>query len=108
MNKDAYDLFNKADKELNSVYQKILSEYKTDSLFVENLKISQRIWIKLRDADLEMKFPADNKQSKYGNVYSMCASLFLKELTEERTEKLRVWLNGIEEGNVCSGSVKIY
>lgn len=53
-----------------------------------------------------MKFLAENKQPKYGSVYPMCAALFLKELTEERTEKLRVWLNGIEEGDVCSGSVK--
>lgn len=33
--------------------------------------------------------------------------LILKELTEERTEKLKVWLNGIEEGDMCIGSVKL-
>jgi hypothetical protein len=53
-----------------------------------------------------MKFPAENKQTVYGSVYPMCVSFFLKELTEERIEKLNVWINGIEEGNVCSGSVK--
>ena len=54
-----------------------------------------------------MKFPAENKQAEYGSVYSMCASEFLKELTEERIEKLQVWLKGIEEEEICSGSVKI-
>ena len=43
---------------------------------------------------MEMKFPAENRQVEYGTIYPMCVSLFL-ELTEERIEKLRVWLNGI-------------
>ena len=54
-----------------------------------------------------MKFPAENKQLEYGSVYPMCYSLFLKEMTEERTKKLRVWLTGIKEGDICSGSVKM-
>ena len=54
-----------------------------------------------------MKFPAKNKRGQYGSVYPMCVSYFLKELTEERTEKLKVWLIGIEEGDVCTGSVKM-
>ncbi|WP_083811811.1 lysozyme inhibitor LprI family protein [Dokdonia sp. 4H-3-7-5] len=106
MNKNANKEYRKADKELNIVYQKILSEYQLDSFFIDRLKKTQRIWNSYRDAELEMKFPADNKQAEYGSVYPMCVSLFLKELTVERTEKLRVWLNGIEEGNMWSGSVK--
>jgi hypothetical protein len=31
----------------------------------------------------------------------------LKELTEERIKKLSIWLVGIQEGDVCNGSVKI-
>jgi len=53
-----------------------------------------------------MKFPGKNKQVEYGSIYPMCVSIYLKELTEDRTDKLRVWLNGIEEGDMCSGSVK--
>jgi len=99
--------YKKADIELNDVYKKILTEYKTDSIFIDRVKKTQRIWISYRDAELEMKFPAENKQAEYGSVYSMCASEFLKELTEERIEKLQVWLKGIEEEEICSGSVKI-
>jgi uncharacterized protein YecT (DUF1311 family) len=106
MHKEASEGYKKSDIELNSVYQKILTEYKSDSTFIDRLKKTQRIWIAYRDSELEMKFPAENKQAEYGSFYPMCVSLFLKELTEERTEKLRVWLNGIEEGDMCSGSVK--
>ncbi|WP_024769493.1 lysozyme inhibitor LprI family protein [Aquimarina macrocephali] len=107
MNKDANNEYQKADIELNEVYQNILTEYKSDTIFIDRLKKTQRIWISYRDAELEMKFPVKNKQTEYGSVYPMCVSYFLKELTEERIEKLKVWLIGVEEGDVCSGSVKI-
>jgi uncharacterized protein YecT (DUF1311 family) len=106
MNKEASQEYREAAIELNNVYQKILTEYKSDSVFIDRLKKVQDIWILYLNAALEMKFPADNKQIEYGSVYPMCVSIFLKELTEERTEKLNVWLHGIDEGDTCSGSVK--
>tara|TARA_R110001632_G_scaffold221815_1_gene352579 strand:+ start:9543 stop:9869 length:327 start_codon:yes stop_codon:yes gene_type:complete len=106
MNKEANKEYQKADIELNNVYQKILTEYKSDSIFIDRLRKTQRIWISYRDAELEMKFPAEYKQAEYGSVYPMCISYFIKELTEERIEKLKIWLAGIEEGDICSGSVK--
>ncbi len=108
MNKNANIEYIKADVELNDVYQKILTEYKSDSIFITKLKKAQTIWISYRDAELEMKFPAENKQLEYGSVYPMCVSVFLKKLTEERTEKLKDWINGIVEGETCSGSIKTY
>jgi hypothetical protein len=39
MNEAEHKNFHKADKELNQVYQKILSEYKADSAFILNLKV---------------------------------------------------------------------
>lgn len=107
LNEDAKTEYEKADTELNSVYKNILTQYKMDTIFIDRLKKAQRIWIKYRDAELEMKYPTDNKQLVYGSVYPMCVSLFLKELTEQRTERLKIWLNGIQEGEVCIGSVKM-
>jgi hypothetical protein len=37
----------------------------------------------------------------------MCLSNYKKELTDERIRKLKIWLIGIDEGDACSGSVKI-
>jgi len=105
MNKDAYAALNEADKKLNEVYQKILIEYKEDVTFVKSLKNVQRIWIQFRDAELEMKYP-NYTDSYYGLSYPMCSAIYLKELTEERTDKLTIWLKGIEEVDMCSGSIK--
>jgi len=107
MNRDAKSEYLKADNELNEVYKKICAEYKSDTIFSKSLIKAQRIWLKYRDAELEMRFPAQDTQLEYGSVYPMCASIFLKKITNERIEKLRTWLNGIEEGEVCKGSVKI-
>ena len=99
---DSYQL---ADKELNKVYQRILNEYQTDTLFIENLKASQRIWVKFRDAELKVKYP-ESEPGYYGSVYPMCVSIYLEKLTRERIRTLKIWLEGIEEGDVCSGSVR--
>ncbi|WP_394366691.1 lysozyme inhibitor LprI family protein [Psychroflexus gondwanensis] len=46
-----------------------MTEYKSEPIFIERLKNAQRVWISCRDAELEMKFPAENKQLEYGSVY---------------------------------------
>ena len=105
MNKEAYTLFNNADDELNEVYQKILAEYKTDTLFIENLKASQRIWIKFRDAELKMKFP-EYSDRIYGSIHPTCRAFYLLELTKTRIETLKEWIVGIDGLDACNGSVK--
>lgn len=106
MNGEAYNNYKKADKELNNIYQKILTEYQTDTAFIKNLRISQRIWITFRDAELKMKYP-DREQGYYGSVQPMCESDYLAQLTSDRVKTLKIWTEGIEEGDVCVGSVKI-
>lgn len=99
---DSYQL---ADKELNIVYQRILNEYQTDTLFIENLKASQRIWVTFRDAELKVKYP-ESEPGYYGSIYPVCVSNYLEGLTRERIKTLKIWLEGIEEGDVCAGSVR--
>ncbi len=106
INQTATEQYSLADEELNSVYSQILTEYKNDSIFIEKLKISQRLWIKFRDAELDMKFPEANKRLNYGSIYSMCSADYLTELTKQRTKKLKEWLEPIPEGDGCSGSIK--
>lgn len=104
-NKTFGDSYKKADKELNEVYKTILTNYKYDTLFIENLKKSQRIWITFRDAELKVKYP-ETEPGYYGSVYPMCVSTYLEQLTRERIKTLNQWIEGIEEGDVCAGSVK--
>lgn len=105
MNTDAANEYKKADAELNSVYKQILKKYASDTAFIKNLKAAQRLWIQFRDAEMKMKYPAD--RSEYGSVFPMCYSLYMTELTNTRTATLKIWLEGIEEGDVCSGSVQV-
>ncbi|PCJ64883.1 MAG: hypothetical protein COA58_11460 [Bacteroidetes bacterium] len=105
MNQEAYAEFSTSDKQLNDIYKTILSEYKTDSIFIENLKKSQRIWIQFRDAEMEMKYPNYSDQ-RYGSIHPICRAFYLKELTDKRTNTLKKWVAGMEEGDACNGSVK--
>ena len=100
INMEAGDAYSKVDKELNDIYQKILSKYKSDTVFIKNLKKSQNIWIKFRDAELRVEFPERQSVAYYGSNQSTCESNFLKQLTIERIERLKEILNiGINNGD---------
>jgi len=107
MNQCAIESYRKADAELNRIYLKIKALYKDDKLFLEKLKTAQQAWIKLRDADLSLKFPHREKPNYYGSVFPMCEAIFETKLTLERIRFLKQWLTGAEEGDVCSGSQMI-
>jgi len=106
LNQTADEAYVKADKDLNNVYQLILKNYSSDTVFIKNLKSSQRIWIAFRDAELKMKYP-EREAGYYGSIQPMCVSNFLEQLTRQRISTLQVWLDGTEEGDPCSGSVKV-
>ena len=106
LNEKAHKDLLKANKELNDVYKKILQEYNFDTLFIKNFKAAQKLWLQLRDAEMKAKFPHANDGS-YGSVFPMCWSMELQSLTEQRTKDIKIWLDGVEEGDVCNGSVKV-
>jgi uncharacterized protein YecT (DUF1311 family) len=96
--------FKKADKELNVVYQKILTKYAKNTEFIKALRESERLWVKFRSAEIIMRFPRmDTKY--YGSVYPMCANVIAEEITKKRIAELKQWLKPVEDGEVCSGSI---
>ncbi len=95
-----------ADREMNRVYAAVLSKYAKDMAFIAKLKAAQRAWLVFRNAEVAATYP-DPDPSTYGSVYPECVRLTATELTKLRTEQLKVWLKGTEEGDVCSGSVHI-
>ena len=107
LNEEADREYTKANDELNNVYQQILYDYKIDTVFTQKLVIAQRLWLKFRDAHIASIFPAYEKQREYGTVYPMCNLILLTSITKERTAQLKLWLDGIEQGDVCSGSIKV-
>ena len=105
LNQEAQKKYKKTEVEINYVYQQILKEYSSDVVFIKNLRTAQRLWIQFRDAEMKAKFP-EKSAGYYGSVQPLCWSTYLTELTEERIAKLKIWLTGIEEGDICAGSVK--
>jgi len=103
MNQVACDSANKADKELNQVFQKILKDYKEDTVFIKNIKAAQLQWIKLRDADLKAIYTPGEF---YGSVEPMCRCFILESKTKERIKFLKTWTEGTVEGDACTGTRK--
>jgi len=105
MNTKAKAKYEKVDKGLNQVYQKLLQDYKSDTVFIKSMKEAQRQWIKFRDAQVKMKYPP--YQDADESVLPMCRNYYLTELTNNRIKELKQWIDGVEEGDVCSGSIKL-
>ncbi len=105
MNTKAKTEYETVDKELNQVYQKLLQDYKSDSVFIRNMKEAQRQWVKFRDSQVKMKYPIYPNANE--SVLPMCKYYYLEELTSNRVKELKQWTDGVEEGDVCSGSIKL-
>ncbi len=104
LNEQACGEYKKADAEMNRVYELIRRDYRGDRLFLAALRKAQLAWIRYRDAHVESIFPGD--RSQYGSINPMCRCGELAEMTKARTTILNRWVEGIEEGDVCAGSVK--
>jgi uncharacterized protein YecT (DUF1311 family) len=84
---DGYTYFKNSDKKLNYIYQELIVTSQSDTTFIKNLRVSQRIWIKFRDAQLTLMFPEHASIEKM-NLLSSNELLYLAHLTEDRTKVL--------------------
>ena len=105
MNEAEAKKFSIAENEMNQVIRRVQSEYKTDTVFLENFQESQDLWMKFRDAEMKTIFP-EREAGYYGSVHPMCWSIYKTKLTEEMIKKLRFWLTEYIEGDVCTTSQK--
>lgn len=94
--------FQRADKDLNTTYQRIRSEYAGDALFLKKLEAAQRAWIGFRDAAVLSLHPVRD-----GSVATLCECTERERLTRARTRELQRWIEGIEEGDVCRGTIRM-
>ncbi|WP_272992108.1 lysozyme inhibitor LprI family protein [Porticoccus hydrocarbonoclasticus] len=95
-----------AKRKLVNVLEKIRHAYKSASPdFLTKLDVSQKAWEESLEADMEMKYPLEDKRLQYGSVYPMCASGFESRLVLARVEFLKEWLKGHQDGDICSGSI---
>ena len=94
MNQCAYEDFKKADKELNSVYKKLRAKNKNDKTYLQNLKASQRLWIKFRDAELDLIFTCESGDMRmcFGSMYPLLLNSEKAAITEQRVKSLKSYL----------------
>jgi len=106
MNNRSGDGTKKAERKMDDVYKKILKIYAKDTLFVKNLKLSQKLWLQYSNAQLKAMFP-DYGPGYYGSMHAMCVATYSKKLAEQRMHELELWLIGNEEEDGCDGSIKM-
>ena len=99
--------YKKSDAQLNKLYQKILVEYRKDKLFISKFRIAQRTWVAFRNAHVQEIFPEPDLVRAYGTINLPCRCEAMNELTQTRIQQLKKWVDGVEEGEVCAGSIKI-
>lgn len=102
MNLQTCNELKEADKQLNIVYNDIVVKYKDESGFATRLRNAQNAWIKQRDLELDLMY---NPEENYGTITGTCVCSYATQLTNERTKALKVYLNGAQDGNVCTGSI---
>lgn len=102
MVKSAQADYVKADKKLNQVYNRIQLAYKGDRAFLKDLKQAQLAWIAFRDKQVALRYP---NRADMGSATPMCRFSYIQQLTEQRIAELQQWLDGIPEGDVCTGTI---
>lgn len=101
MDKCFCEQYQKADAELNRVYQQLLAAGASNPVFIDKLKAAQRAWVVFRDAQLGAIYPiTDNPKVQYGSVFPMCYCAAQEDLTVERTKQLKRMLAN-KDDDIC-------
>lgn len=106
LNREVCDAYQAADESLDAAYRRILLEYQDDDVFLEKFEEAQNAWAAYRDARLAALYPEEDKQMAYGSIFPLCRCSALLEMTEVRMQDLMKWIEGIEEGDPCIGSIR--
>ena len=99
LNEASRESYEKADAQLNRIYNRILNDHAGDKNFVEKLKAAERAWIIFRDAQVNSIFYGDEQTR--GSMHPTCNCMVLKQLTDDRIEMLRDLAAG--RADMCSG-----
>src|SRR3989304_2046374 len=97
-------IFEKSDKRLNDIYQMRLVAKRSDTLFIRNLRTSERAWIQFRDAQFALKYPRHASLEKGGSLPTDQA-IYLAQLTDGRAKVLLEWLRTEMPGLVADENV---
>jgi uncharacterized protein YecT (DUF1311 family) len=107
MTEAACNKLKNAETALNRVYEQVLKTKAADAGFLKAFQQAQEAWVAFRDAHVHAIYP-DPDPRAYGSANSMCRCTILEEMTTQRSRQLRrLWIEGIDEGDVCTGSCAV-
>ncbi len=78
--------------------------YAEDAVFLQAFDRSQQAWERYRDAQLEALYPGD--PSQWGSIRGFCVSQAALQMMQARIAQIGLWVTGVEEGEVCAGSIR--
>ncbi len=106
MNLEACEALKAAENSLDATFRRILSEYHDEEVFLDKFMAAQDSWMNFRDAHLAALYPEKDSQTAYGTIFALCRCNALLELTRDRIQVLEKWIEGVEEGDICAGSIR--
>lgn len=110
LNESAGDQLSQAQQQLDRLIAKIQDHYQDKPLFLGKFEKAQAAWKAFRDAELDAYYPPTefgDTFASYGSMYPMCYAEKKRALVEARIKQLEPWLEGVDEGDVCAGSIKL-
>jgi len=108
INLSSYEIYLNAEKEMDSIYNKIIELYKADKgTFILNLKKSQNLWLEYFKVQMMMKYPK-NISIRGGSMFALCYNAYVVELFNQRIRVLKEWLEGTPSGECCGGSIGMF
>ena len=78
----------RADDEMHAVYRALLSKAGRKSARTK-IRRAHQAWLAFRDAYIEARFPASDKQREYGSIYPSEMNLLKVKLTEQHVASLQ-------------------
>lgn len=94
-----------AQTRLNSLYQAVLAKYHDAPAQQARLRSAQQAWERYRDAELHAVYPHAGDPA-YATAYTpTCHARLRLSLLRERIARLRQWLDGGIEGDLCAGAL---
>ncbi len=92
LNQCARSAFERADAEMNRVYQQLMSATaRRGESYQRKLKEAQQAWLKYRDATCESEAAINAEGTIYPTAYNYC----LAQVTTERTKRLAMMMGGM-------------
>jgi uncharacterized protein YecT (DUF1311 family) len=79
----------RVERELNAVYQGLLSRAVSEPGAVRKIKGAEKAGIAYRDAYMDAMYPATDKQAEYRSMFPMEWDLFRAEPTQQHVAALR-------------------